>query len=111
MDAARTEEPEPEQPEAEQPAELPDVQALRKTIAELTALNKTLLAEKAAREAPRWLPLKQAVPAGCRYDRARKWAARAVLAGRLHEARKVGGRVLVNATAMTADLTLPAGRE
>jgi hypothetical protein len=110
MDAARNPDPE-QQPEPEQPAELPDVPALQRTIAELTALNKTLLAEKAERDAPKWLPLKQAVPTGCRYDRARKWAVRAVLAGRLHEARKIGGRFLVNATAMTADLMLLKGRK
>jgi hypothetical protein len=77
----------------------------RADVARLQADVHRLEAEKAERDVPVWLTLKRAAhKAGCRYDRAAAFARRAIAAGRLNEARKVGGRVSVNFTALIAYL-------
>jgi hypothetical protein len=75
--------------------------------AELIAMR----AENAERDAPAWLPLKLAAyRAEARYDKARGWAADAIKAGRVNEARKVGGRVVVNINALLAHRVLLTGK-
>jgi hypothetical protein len=67
------------------------------------ATLRAQLAERDARDAPNWQPLKRAASVvGVPYQRARAWAACAIAAGRSNEARKVGGKVVVNQTALTA---------
>src|ERR1700704_2024562 len=86
-----------------EPEHQPDVPTLLRTIAALTLDNERLRAEKAERDAPVWLPLKLAAyRAELPYEKARAWAARAILAGCVNEARKDGGRVMVNVTALIA---------
>lgn len=84
----------------------PDIAALLATIEAYRRDNEALraaAAERAARDAPIWLPLKRAagnVPMP--YENARAWAKRAIADGRLNEARKPAGRVVVNLVALTA---------
>jgi hypothetical protein len=63
-----------------------------------------LTAEKVERDTPQWLPIKRAAPvAGCSYEWARSWVAKAIKAGRSHEATKTAGAgISVNSTALTA---------
>jgi hypothetical protein len=76
---------------------------LRMLVDALRIDNERLRAEKAERDAPVWLPLKLAAyRAELPYEKARAWAARAILAGCVNEARKDGGRVMVNVTALIA---------
>jgi hypothetical protein len=82
-----------------------DTQHLRADNARLLAENDRLTAEAAERDAPIWMTLQRAAhTAGCTYDRAAAFARRAVTAGRLNEARKVGGRVSINVRALMAYL-------
>jgi hypothetical protein len=63
-----------------------------------------LTAEKVERETPNWQMLQRAAAkAGCSYEWARSWAAKAIKAGRSHEATKTAGAgISVNSTALTA---------
>jgi hypothetical protein len=63
-----------------------------------------LTAEKVERDTPQWLPIKRAAPvAGCSYEWARSWAAKAIAAGRSHQATKTAGfGISINSTALTA---------
>jgi hypothetical protein len=81
-----------------------DMAAMKADTARLTRENFCLMAEKAERDSPQWLTLKRAADkAGCTYERARAFAARAIAAGRVNEARK--DRCLsVNTTALIAHL-------
>jgi hypothetical protein len=63
-----------------------------------------LTAEKVERDTPNWQTLQRAsAKAGCTYEWARAWAAKAIKAGRSHEATKTAGfGISVNSTALSA---------
>jgi O6-methylguanine-DNA--protein-cysteine methyltransferase len=75
-------------------------------IARLESLVDEFAREKAAvlaQQAEAWTTIQRAAPmVNHTYGWVQTWAKRAVDAGRLNEARKVGGAVRVNATALIA---------
>jgi hypothetical protein len=82
-----------------------ELKSARADLAAMKASNWRYVAEKAERDAPQWLVIKRAADkAGCTYEKARAWAAQAIKAGRSNEARKDGGQVSVNTTALIAHL-------
>jgi hypothetical protein len=77
------------------------VAGLQSRVDVLTRERDELAARLAEQDAPQWTTIKRAAHKVNRtYDRVRRWAAKAILAGRLNEARKDGGAVRVNLTAL-----------
>jgi hypothetical protein len=112
MQAARNEQIDPPDEASDLAVYLAHLAGLQSRVDELTherqamqAENWRLLCKISAPDAPVWMTLKRAADkAGCTYELARAFAARAVASGRLNEATKDGGRVSVNVTALIAYL-------
>jgi hypothetical protein len=76
---------------------------LQRRIDVLTRERDDLLALQAVRDTPVWSTIKRAAPKVNRtYGWVQVWAAKAIKAGRLDQARKDGGAVRVNVTALIA---------
>jgi hypothetical protein len=73
-------------------------------VANLKAQLWRLTAEKVERDTPNWQTLQRAsAKAGCTYEWARAWAAKAIKADRSHEATKTAGLgISINSAALTA---------
>jgi hypothetical protein len=74
------------------------VEALRTELASLRAQ----IAQRDERDAAVWLPLQRAAGNIMSYKKALAWATVAIKEGRSNEARKIGGRVFANQTALRA---------
>jgi hypothetical protein len=99
---------EPPAPEPVAADESSEIAVYQREIARLRAQ----LAEREARDAPNWQPLKRACfNLDMQYRKGRDWAARAIAEGRSSDAIKIGGKVVVNQTALRAfrDLKPPPG--
>jgi hypothetical protein len=94
----------PVEPIAAPADDLSDIAVVRAIISSHEREIATLrakLAEREARDAENWQPLKLACfNLKMKYRKARDWAAAAIKDGRSTEAIKIGGKVVVNETAL-----------